>query len=164
MSMTKLAIVLLACGLLAADTDQKSDPPDAPVQKAGRRPHIRFGGLSVGAGYSRWSGGWCCGYPYGLWSPFYSAYFWSPFFYQPYNSGFSWGPNMGQVKLHADLKDAEVFIDGAFAGTVSERKSMWLEPGAYNLEVRSPGRETYVKRIYVLSGKSLRVNAKMETP
>lgn len=113
MSMTKLAIVLLACGLLAADTDQKSDPPDAPVQKAGRRPHIRFGGLSVGAGYSRWSGGWCCGYPYGLWSPFYSAYFWSPFFYQPYNSGFSWGPNMGQVKLHADLKDAEVFIDGA---------------------------------------------------
>ena len=71
---------------------------------------------------------------------------------------------MGQVKLHADLKDAEVFIDGAFAGTVSERKSMWLEPGAYNLEVRAPGRETYAKRIYVLSGKSLRVNAKMETP
>ena len=48
------------------------------------------------------------------------------------------------------------------AGTAAERKSIWLDPGAYNLEVRAPGKRTYTRRIYVLSGKALRVNARLE--
>jgi hypothetical protein len=172
--MTKRAIfslMLFACALYATDANKKSDKPDTDetqVQQSMRRPRIRLGGIVIGAGYSRWSGGWCCGYPgYGYygWGPsFFPAYFaWEPLFYHPYyGSGFVWGPNMGEVKLHSDLKDAEVFLDGAYAGTVSERKSMWLDPGAYNLEVRALGKSTYAKRIYVLSGKSLRIKAKLE--
>jgi hypothetical protein len=164
-------LILIACGLYAADADNKTDKPvasDTQVQHTSRRPHIRFGGVMIGAGYTHWSGGWCCGYPdyyYGGWAPFYPAYYgWDPFFYHPfYYSGFAWGPNLGEVKLHADRKDAEVFLNGAYAGTAAERKSMWLEPGAYKVEVRASGQETYTKRIYVLSGKSLRLNAKVET-
>jgi len=176
--MSKSAIVplaLLACALSATPADQaapkdaeQKSSEDSPKGETGtRRPRIRFGGFMFGAGYTHWSRGWCCGYGYGyygLWAPFYPGVFaWDPFLYSPYyNSGFAWGPNMGEVKLHASLKNAEVFLDGAYAGSVSERKSMWLDPGAYNIEVRAPGRPAYVKRIYVLSGKSLRLNAKME--
>ena len=148
-------LALVACGLWAAGTDSQSTT---------RRPRIRLGGVMVGVGYSHWSGyGW--GYPgygfYGPWTPFFPAYFaWDPFFYHPYYAnGFAWGPNMGEVKLHTNQKDAEVFLDGGYAGAASERKSMWLDPGAYNLEVRAPGAEPYTKRIYVLSGRSLRINA-----
>ena len=165
------SLTLLACGLSAAEADQKPAKPDtedAQVQQIKRRPRVRLGGIMVGAGYSRWSGDWCCGYPgygfYRLGPSFFPAYFgWDPLFYHPYYaSGFAWGPDMGQVKLRADVKDAEVFLDGAYAGAASERKSMWLDPGAYNLEVRATGKETYTKRIYVLSGKSLQVKAKLE--
>ena len=168
----KFLVPFLACGLYAADADKKPDQAEGEqtqVHETTRRPHIRFGGLMIGAGYTHWSGGWCCGYPaygyYGAWMPFFPAFFsWDPFFYSPYyGAGFTGGPNMGEVKLHADLKDAEVFLDGAYAGTAAERKSIWLDPGAYNLEVRAPGKRTYTRRIYVLSGKALRVNARLET-
>ena len=168
-----LVVPFLAYGLYAADADQKTDQTDqaesqTKVDETTRRPHLRFGGLMIGAGYTHWSGGWCCGYPgygyYGAWMPFFPAFFsWDPFFYSPYyGAGFTGSPNMGEVKLHADLKDAEVFLDGAYAGTAGERKSIWLDPGAYNLEVRAPGKRTYTRRIYVLSGKALRVNARLE--
>jgi len=119
-------------------------------------PRIRFGGIVVGGGYTHyagpyWGGPWCCGY-YG--------YGWDPYFYHPYyHTGFLYGAGMGEVKLRAHGKDAEVFLDGAFAGTAGQRKSMWLKPGAYNLEVRENGKQTYTRRIYVLSGKALRIDA-----
>jgi PEGA domain len=158
-----LPVALLACAICAADQQQKTDPANtgtSQAQKSTRRPHIHLGGIMVGAGYTRWSGGWCCGY--GPWG--YPGYFgWDPFFYSPYYAGgFAWGPNMGEVKLRTDRKDAEVFLDGAYAGTAAERKSMWLDPGVYSLEVRAPGKAAYTKRIYVLSGKSLRIHAKLE--
>jgi len=158
-------VLLFASGLTAADSDRKPDPPPDqpgnPADQARRRPRIRLGGIMVGAGYSR-SSAWCCGYGgYGSYGPWWPAYFgWDGILYHPYYlSGFGWGANMGEVKLRSAQKDAEVFLDGAYAGTASERKSMWLDPGAYNLEVRSPGAVPYTRRIYVLSGKSLKVRA-----
>ena len=131
------------------------------VSADARWPRVRLGGVTVGAGYSRWSG-----YPYfyAPYAPFFPGYFaWDPFLYHPYYwSGFAYGPNMGEVKLKAGRRDAEVFIDGAYAGTAAERKSMWLDPGAYNVEVRAPDRAPFVRRIYVLSGKTLRIDAKLE--
>jgi hypothetical protein len=38
---------------------------------------------------------------------------------------------------------------------------MWLDPGAYDLQVTSADRESYVQRIYVLSGKSLTITARL---
>ena len=57
------------------------------------------------------------------------------------------------------MKDAEVFINGAYAGTAGKLKSMWLRPDAYDLEIRAPGRTPYAERIYVVAGKTLHVHA-----
>ncbi len=70
-------------------------------------------------------------------------------------------PNAGEVKLDTNVKDTEVFIDGAYAGTVGSLKSMWLRQGAYNLEIRSPGRARYAERIYVVNGKTLHVRPEL---
>lgn len=71
-----------------------------------------------------------------------------------YGYGFSDG--RGEIKLNSAPKDAEVYIDGAFAGTAGKLKSMWLDPGIYQLEVG----ENYRKKVYVLGGKSLRLEVR----
>lgn len=49
------------------------------------------------------------------------------------------------------------------SGRAGKLKRMWLDPGAYNLELRAGGR-TLTQKIYVLSGKTLRVTPEgMET-
>ena len=86
------------------------------------------------------------------------------YWYAPYTYGaYPWfsHPNAGEVKLETNVKDAEVFINGAYAGTVGSLKSMRLRQGAYNLEVRSPGRARYAERIYVVNGKTLRVRPEL---
>lgn len=99
------------------------------------------GGFGYGPAFGPW------GYGYGPYA--YGAY---PMFSHP---------NAGQVKVDTNVKDAEVFINGAYAGTVGSLKSMWLRQGSYNLEVRSPGRARYAERIYVLNGKTLRVRPEL---
>ena len=100
------------------------------------------GGGRVGAGFYGWGPSYGWGYGYG---PFYGG---------PYGM---YGPNLGEVKLDTHVKDAQVFLDGAYAGTAGKLKSMWLRPGKYNLEVRAPGQPKYAERIYVLGGKTLHV-------
>jgi len=99
-------------------------------------------------------GGFGFGPAYGPWGTWYA-----PYFYGAYPA-FS-HPNAGEVKLDTNVKDAEVFINGAYAGTVRSLKSMWLRQGAYNLEVRSRGRARYAERIYVVNGKTLRVRPEL---
>ena len=36
-------------------------------------------------------------------------------------------------------------------------KNLWLEPGAYTLEVKPADRKPFEQRIYVLSGKTLEI-------
>jgi hypothetical protein len=79
-------------------------------------------------------------------------------FYPPYPAVYA---NTGEVKLSTNVKDAEVFINGAFAGKAAKLKTMWLNPDAYNLEVRAPGYATYTTRIYVVPGKTLQVHAEL---
>jgi hypothetical protein len=49
-------------------------------------------------------------------------------------------PNAGEVKLDTNIKDAEVFINGYYAGTVGQLKTMTMRAGNYSLEIRAPGR------------------------
>jgi hypothetical protein len=127
--------------------------------------HLRLGLISLGAGYSSVSGSGC--YPY---SPsFYplgceSAVFWFPrsgsypFFAPGY---FAYGSDRGEVKLAAEPKHAEVYLDRAYAGTADHLKNMWLDPGAYDLSLAASGGKAFHQRIYVLSGKSLKITAKL---
>jgi PEGA domain len=146
--------------------DQTTDKKDSGERS--HKLHVRFGGVYVGAGYSYFSG------PFGyrpFWSPFYSSFYgygpygWDPFFYgpayYPYYGDYRFGPDKGEVKLTDAPKSAAVFIDDAYAGTVEHLKSMWLDPGAYNLKVSTPDHGDFQQRIYVLSGKSLKIDARL---
>ncbi len=162
------ALAVAATGALAADdkpagskTSQETKQDSAVTVSAPRR--VRLAGIAIGAGYTRFSGPWYGPWGYGYW-PYYAGYPWygyDAYFYHPfYGTGFARGPGMGEIRLRTGQKNAEVFIDGAYAGTVAELKKMWLDPGAYNLEVRSGG-ESFHRRIYVLSGKTLHIQAQL---
>jgi hypothetical protein len=129
------------------------------------KTHLRLGTVWLGAAYSHYRGPY---YPYGpygfypgdwvyasLWHPIWSPYPYYPAGYFDHNDG------RGEIRLTADPKMAEVYIDGAYAGTADRLKSMWLDPGAYDLTVSASDRESFHQRVYVLSGKSLKITAKL---
>jgi hypothetical protein len=65
---------------------------------------------------------------------------------------------MGQIRLDAP-KGATVYLDGALAGSAEKLRSMWLEPGIYELQVTGEDGDAYRKKVYVLSGKTLNIRA-----
>jgi hypothetical protein len=85
----------------------------------------------------------------GYYSPFWGSY-WGPG-YGPYYAY----PNSGEVKLDTKVKDAQVFIDGSYAGTTKENKTMHLRPGSYNLEIRKGGQTQFSEQVYVNAGKTI---------
>src|SRR6185369_14893542 len=96
------------------------------------------GRVFIGPGFAPYGG-----YGYG----WYGSYG----MYGPYGAT----PNAGKVKLDTNVKDAEVFINGYYAGTVGELKTMVLHSGNYTIEVRAPGRMPFQQRIYVVAEKTL---------
>jgi hypothetical protein len=139
--------------------NNKDDDGDAGSD---RRIHVRLGPIALGAGYEHFSGPTY--YPYEAYPyPEYSAAFYPywgqyPFFAPEY---FAYDSAKGEVKLSAEPKTAEVYLDKAYAGTAEHLRSIWLEPGAYDLSLQSAGRAVFHQRIYVLSGKSLRITARL---
>ena len=84
------------------------------------------------------------------------APYWGPY---PYPYGYyGYAPATGALKLDTSVKDAEVYIDGAYAGTVGKLKTMYLRPGSYDIEVRAAGRTQFDKKVYVAAGKTLHLN------
>jgi hypothetical protein len=162
--------MLLCCLIpvaVAAEDEAKAEDSSAEnsVPEIQSRTRVYLGGVSAGGFYRRYSGFdyYPYYYPYSsvFWGMLYPAWpYPDPILYHPgYYSGFSRSDGMGEVKLQTSEKTAEVFLDGAYAGVAADLKSIWLEPGAYTLEVRGQGSEPFKKRIYVLSGKTVRVNA-----
>src|ERR1041384_429785 len=94
-------------------------------------------------------------YYYGGWNqPFWGPY-WAPY------GGYYTHPNAGEVKLDTKVKDAEVFINGAYAGTTHQNKSMYLRPGNYNIEIREGGRTEFARNVYVVAGKTLHLHPEL---
>jgi hypothetical protein len=137
-----------------------NDADNRPVE---HRTRVKLGGVAVSAGYSNFSPGF---YPY---DPFYyplSAMWWNPFwgFYPPFPPDyFSSGNGKGELKLSGLPKNASVFVNGGYAGTADHLKSFWLDPGVYDLEVSVPEGQRYKQRLYVLTGKTLRIDPKAMT-
>jgi len=91
---------------------------------------------------------------YGGWyAPFWGSY-WGPYGYLHY-------ANSGQVKLDTKVKNAQVFIDGAYAGTTHENRTMHLRPGNYNLEIRENGQTPFAQKIYVAAGQTLHLHPEL---
>ena len=123
-------------------------------------PAAARGGFGGGRGFGGGFRGGVVVRPYGFYGGFYDPWFWGPYWYGgPYSGyGYSMPAGMGKVKIETHFKDAEVFIDGAYAGTTSQVKDMWLRTGAHNIEVRAAGHPKYAERVYVLSGKTLKIS------
>ena len=99
--------------------------------------------------YGGWYGGWG-----GWYSPFWGPY-WAPY------GGYYAHPNAGEVKIDTKVKDAQVFINGAYAGTTHENKSMYLRPGSYNIEIREGGRTPFAEKVYVVAGKTMKLHPEL---
>jgi hypothetical protein len=100
------------------------------------------------------------GRPYygGFYRPFWGPYWgYGPYFYGPVYAH----PNSGEVKLDTKVKDASVFINGSFAGTTKQNKSMYLRPGSYNIDIREAGQSRYAEKIYVVAGKTLHLHPEL---
>ena len=111
----------------------------AAVMMAPLAAHARPGRVFVAPGF-----GW--GY-----SPYWGAY--------PYPYGYyGYAAATGAVKFDTKVKDAEVYIDGASAGTVGKLKTLNLRAGSYDVEVRAPGSTQFNKKVYVAAGKTLHLN------
>lgn len=152
----------LAAALLAPAGAWATDDGDASPRR-----RVRLGGFSAGASY--WSGP--AFFPYfGGFGPMYGPYRWggwglydpywsSPFIHPALYSGFLQTAGTGGVKLIAADKDASVYIDGAYAGPVRRLKTIWLEPGAYHLELRNTSGAAFERKVYVLTGKTVELRA-----
>ncbi|MGO9258260.1 MAG: PEGA domain-containing protein [Bryobacteraceae bacterium] len=90
----------------------------------------------------------------GFYSPFWGPY-WGPAY------GYGYYPNSGEVKLDTKVKDAQVFINGAFAGTTHDNRTMHLRPGNYNIEIRENGQVPFAQKIYVAAGKTLHLHPEL---
>jgi PEGA domain len=103
------------------------------------------GFVTVGRPYY---GGWYAPYWGPYWGPGYGGYYYAH-------------PNAGEVKLDTKVKDAQVFINGAYAGTTHQNRSMYLRPGSYNIEIREVGRTAYAQKVYVVAGKTLHLRPEL---
>ena len=92
-------------------------------------------------------------YSFGWYSPFWGPY-WGAYPYYSY-------PNSGEIKVDTKVKDAQVFIDGAYAGTTHENKTMHLRPGSYNIEIREGGQPHFTERIYVVAGRTIHLHPEL---
>jgi hypothetical protein len=141
----------------------EADNNTAPVEKPNHKWHVKLGTVSVSAGYTYISAPFFDPFvPFGFFGPglFFPGYFYGPydpFYYGTYPAAFYYGDDKGKVELAVLPESADVYLDGAYAGPAGNLKKIWLSPGAYDLTVSTPGGTPFHERIYVLSGKSLKI-------
>jgi hypothetical protein len=89
----------------------------------------------------------------GYYAPYWGPY-WGPYGYAAY-------PNSGEVKLDTKVKDAQVFINGAFAGTTHDNRTMHLRPGNYNIEIKEAGNTQFSQKVYVAAGVTIHLHPEL---
>jgi hypothetical protein len=63
------------------------------------------------------------------------------------------------VKIATHDKDASVYVDGGYAGTVANAKKLSLPPGGHELALRAPNGQTlYDQRVEVIRGRTTQVH------
>jgi PEGA domain len=93
--------------------------------------------------------------------PYYGGYPYGPYAY-PYYGGY----NISSLRLQVTPREAEVFIDGYYAGNVDNFDGTFqrlnLQPGQHNLELFMPGYRSFAQKIYVQPGNTFRVQQAMQ--
>jgi len=110
--------------------------------------------------------------PYYWYGGFYGGYYSYPFYfsagvgqYPPYPYWYPYDP-AASLRLQVTPREAEVFIDGSYAGTVDDFDGSFqrlrLYPGDHTLEVFMPGHHTLMQRLYLQPGRTFSVRAALE--
>ena len=119
------------------------------VPVASARPRVFISGY--------WGPGFYGPAYYSWYGPAYYGWY-EPGYYAPY--GVVPSPNEGKVKIETKMKDARVYVDGGFAGTVGQLKTFPLRPGTHNVELRDPSGQTiFQEKIDVIAGKTTKLAA-----
>jgi len=92
--------------------------------------------------------------------PGYYGGFYGPYWGSGY-AGYYAYPYSGEVKLDTKVKDAQVFINGSYAGTTHKNKKMRLRPGTYNIEIREGSQTPFAEKVYVIAGKTLHLRPEL---
>lgn len=116
----------------------------APAASAQRRGVVFRGGF-YGPGWGwynpYWGWGWGWGGPY--------AYGYVP------NA-----PPTGTVKIVTPAKDADVYVDGGFAGQAGQLKKFKLPVGTHNIELRDHSGHTFHQQsVNVIGGRTVEIDA-----
>ena len=95
-------------------------------------------------------------YPYWGWGgpwgdPFWGGYY-GPYYYDL----------RGKIKIKDDNKYDQVYLNGAYAGTVDKLKNMRLDPGRYTVQIRQQGKPVVDRQVYVVSGKTVEIHVNGE--
>ncbi|MCU1385470.1 MAG: hypothetical protein JWL71_4167 [Acidobacteria bacterium] len=132
----------------------------AATSEAQGRGHARGGGgrvVVVGGGY-------------------YSPFYYDPFFFgdpwygfqypRPYGYGYRGYEPEASVRLEVKPKDAEVYVDGYYAGVVDDFDGTFqrlrVEPGEHEIELWLDGYRTVRQKVYLAQDKTFRVKYDME--
>jgi hypothetical protein len=126
--------------------------------------------------YNRYYDPWGYG-GYGLGYFYYSPWSWDPFYNSGAYGGYSgsygggrprysaYGYDTGSLKIKVKPRDAEVFVDGYFAGEVDDFdgifQSLKLTDGGYRIEVRKPGFETLHFDVRVQADRTITYRGEM---
>jgi hypothetical protein len=101
-----------------------------------------FGGLGFGSYYGSYYGGFYD--PYYPWYGGYSSY--GYYGYPSSYSGYATGGFEGSLRLKIKPRDAQVYVDGYYAGIVDDfdgvLQRLHVEAGPHRIEIRAPGYET----------------------
>jgi len=124
-------------------------------------PYYGYPGFSlsvgVGFGYPYYSGYYGYGYPYSYAYPAYPAY-------PAYGAAVvvPRGSAYGGVRIQGAPHNAEVYVDGNYAGVVDDYDGVFqrldLEPGSHTVEIRSGGRPI-IYDVNVTPGQTVTIHA-----
>ena len=88
---------------------------------------------------------------------YYNSYIWHPYSAYRYGTYGSYGYPVGELRLKVQPRDAQVFIDGYYAGRVDDFdgvfQSLRLEEGEYQVEIVLPGYEPLAFDVRILPGE-----------
>jgi hypothetical protein len=105
---------------------------------------------------------------------YYAPLFYDPWFnpygfgygvYPPYAYGPAYGPG-ASLRIQAEPRETEVFVDGYFAGNVDDFDGFFqrlhLEPGEHEVTLYLGGHRTSRQNVYLQPGKTFRIRHTME--
>jgi hypothetical protein len=176
-----VAVFVVVLGLGSADAQRAAMPRSpAPQGRQAVPRHLPARPLPGGHYYYRGPHFYRPYYasPYYWYGGFYGGYYSYPFYfsvgvgpYAPYHYGYPYYPwypydPAASLRLQVTPREAEVFVDGSYAGTVDDFDGTFqrlrLIPGEHTVELFLSGRRMLTQTIYLQPGKTFTMRAALE--